>query len=110
MKVTPTSDLTQDEIERVVQEGDRFRETDSLRRELAEMRNQAETLLYTTEQALDGYADLLEAHVVQEVRDDADRLREVLAGNGGLEDIREAYQCLEAAAFRIAESMYGTEE
>lgn len=110
MKVTPTSGLTQDEIERVVQEGDRFRETDSLRRELAEMRNQAETLLYTTEQALDGYADLLEAHVVQEVRDDADRLREVLAGNGGLEDIREAYQCLEAAAFRIAESMYGTEE
>jgi molecular chaperone DnaK len=109
MKVTPTSGLSQDEIDRVVDEGDRFRETDSLRRELAEMRNQAETLLYTTEQALDGYADLLEAHVVQEVRGEAERLREVLEGNGGLEDIREAYQCLEAAAFRIAESMYGTD-
>jgi hypothetical protein len=43
------------------------------------------------------------------VRGEAERLREVLEGNGGLEDIREAYQCLEAAAFRIAESMYGTD-
>src|SRR5207253_2102994 len=53
MKVTPTSGLSHDEVERLVKEGDRFKYADELRKELAELRNQAETLLYTTEQALD---------------------------------------------------------
>jgi len=110
MRVTPTSGLSQQQIDSVVEEGEKFRETDSLRRELAEIRNQGETLLYTTEQALDGYADLLEADIVAGVRLEAERLRSLLDENGGLEEIREAYQGLEAAAFRIAESMYGTEE
>jgi molecular chaperone DnaK len=110
MKVTPTSGLTQEEIARVVQEGDRFRETDSLRKELAEMRNQAETLLYTTEQALEGYADLLDEQVVADVKGQVETLRGLLEFSGGLEEIRSAYQELESAAFRIAESMYGSEE
>ncbi|PKN39843.1 MAG: molecular chaperone DnaK, partial [Deltaproteobacteria bacterium HGW-Deltaproteobacteria-20] len=110
MKVTPTSGLTQDEIARVVEEGDRFRETDSLRKELAEMRNQAETLLYTTEQALEGYADLLDEQVVADVKGQVEALRGLLEFSGGLEEIRSAYQELESAAFRIAESMYGSEE
>ena len=109
IKVTPTSGLSQDEIDRLVQEGDKFRETDSLRKELAEMRNQAETLLYTTEQALDGYADLLDEPVVAEVRGQAETLRGLLKSSGSFEDIRSAYQELESAAFRIAESMYGSE-
>lgn len=107
MRVTPTSGLSQDQISRIVDEADRFRETDSLRRDLAEVRNQAETLLYTTEQALDGYADLLDAAVVESVRADARRLRELLEKGSELNALREAYQDLEAAAFRIAESMYG---
>src|SRR5262249_33024514 len=53
VNVTPTSGLNQAEIERLVAEGERFKETDELRRDLAEMRNQAETLIYTTEQALE---------------------------------------------------------
>jgi molecular chaperone DnaK len=110
MKVTPTSGLTQDEIARVVEEGDRFRETDSLRKELAEMRNQAETLLYTTEQALEGYADLLDEQVVADVKGQVEALRGLLEFSGGVEEIRSAYQELESAAFRIAESMYGSEE
>ena len=110
MKVTPTSGLSQDQIERIVDDGEKFRETDALRRELAEVRNQAETLLYTTEQALDGYEDLLEEEVVAGVRLEAERLRGLLNESGGLEELRDAYQGLEAAAFRIAESMYGAEE
>jgi molecular chaperone DnaK len=109
MKVTPTSGLTQEQIGRVVEESDRFRETDTLRRELAEIRNQAETLLYTTEQALEGYADLLEPGVVSSVRHEAARVRALLEESGNLDEIRDAYQGLEAAAFKIAESMYGSD-
>ena len=107
VKVTPTSGLSPEEIERVVGEGERFRAMDKLRKEIAELRNQAESLLYTTSQALDGYADLLEASAIEEVRERAARLRGALDASSGLDEIRLAYQELESAAFQLADSVYG---
>jgi molecular chaperone DnaK len=108
VKVTPTSGLTTDEVDRLVDEGERFKQTDALRRELAELRNQAETLVYTTTQALEGYGDLLDPALLAEVKADCDALRKMLDGAAGdLDSLRAAYTRLEGAAFRIAESMYG---
>ena len=76
INITPTSGLTSNEIDRLVGEGEKFKETDQLRRDLAELRNQAETLLYTTEQALEGYADLLGPEKVEAVREDVERAQE----------------------------------
>ncbi|MCS6898177.1 MAG: molecular chaperone DnaK [Myxococcales bacterium] len=108
VRVTPTSGLDQETIQRLVAEAARFRETDSLRKELAELRNQAETLLYTTEQALDGYADLVDQDILTAVKKDANRLRKLLDSGADIGSIREAYATLETAAYRIAESMYGS--
>ena len=107
IKVTPTSGLSQEEVDRLVTDGERFKETDALRRDLAELRNQAETLVYTTEQALDGYGDLLDPELLENVRTDCIALRRLLDGGGDLEALRAAYSRLEGAAYRIAESMYG---
>jgi molecular chaperone DnaK len=106
VRVTPTSGLTADEVERLVTDGEKFKQTDALRRDLAELRNQADTLVYTTEQALDGYADLLDPALLDEVRADCNALRRLLEGGGDLDALRAAYAKLEGAAFRIAESMY----
>jgi molecular chaperone DnaK len=110
VKVTPTSGLTADEVDRLVSDGERFKQTDALRRDLAELRNQADTLVYTTEQALEGYGDLLDAQLLTDVRADCAALRRLLEGGGDLDALRAAYTRLEGAAFRIAESMYGGEE
>jgi molecular chaperone DnaK len=107
ISITPTSGLTHNEIERLVSEGEKFRETDELRRDLAELRNQAETLLYTTEQALEGYSDLLDEEKVASVRADVTALKRVLEAGSDLSAIRDAYSRLEAATFEIAEAMYG---
>jgi molecular chaperone DnaK len=110
IKITATSGLSGDEVDRLVHEGERFKETDNLRRELAQLRNQAETLVYTTEQALIGYADLLDPMLLGEVKTDAHNLRMLLDGGGDLNSLRDAYTRLESAAFKIAEAMYGTAE
>ncbi len=110
IKITATSGLSGDEVDRLVREGEKFKETDSLRRELAQLRNQAETLVYTTEQALIGYADLLDPSLLGEVRTDAHNLRMLLDGGGDLNSLRDAYARLESAAFKIAEAMYGNAE
>jgi molecular chaperone DnaK len=106
IRITPASGLGTDVIERLVQESERYKQTDKQRRELAELRNHAETLLYTTEQALEGYVDLLTPEAVQAIRADLVHLRGLLAGND-IAALRDGYQQLESAAFKIAESMYG---
>ncbi len=107
ISITPTSGLTQDEISRLVDEGERFKETDGLRRELAELKNQADTLIYTTQQALEGYADLLAPDKIAGVRADIAALQHSLSAASDLTTIREAYSRLENATFEIAEAMYG---
>ncbi|MGE5787211.1 MAG: Hsp70 family protein, partial [Myxococcales bacterium] len=109
INVTPTSGLTQAEVDKLVSEGDHFKLADQVRRQLAEMRNQAEALVYTTEQALDGYADLLAPEKVVSMRGDVMALRSLLDQNADLETLRNAYTVLEKATFEIAEAMYGTE-
>jgi molecular chaperone DnaK len=110
VSVKPTSGLDQREIDVLIQEGERYKESDELRRELAEIRNQAETLLYTTEQALQGYADLISAEKLEGVRLDAAALRDLLSGGGSLDALRDAYARLETATFELAEAMYATPE
>jgi molecular chaperone DnaK len=107
VKVTSTSGLSQNEVDKLVGEGETFKEQDELRRALAELRNQAETLLYTTDQALEGYADLVEADLLAMTKAQAEALRALLARGTDLAAIREAYQKLESMTFSIAESMYG---
>jgi molecular chaperone DnaK len=110
VSVKPTSGLATSEIERLINEGERHKESDELRRQLAEMRNQAETMLYTTEQALESYADLIDADKLAGVRAEVAYLKELLQGGAPLDTLREAYGRLETATFELAEAMYGSTE
>jgi molecular chaperone DnaK len=109
IKVKPTSGLSQEEVDELVSEADKFKYADELRRELAELRNQAETLLYTTEAALEGYADLVEAKMLGDTSVLARELRSLLETKADVSQIRDAYQKLESMTFSIAEIMYGGE-
>jgi len=106
MTVTPTSGLSMDEVSRLVDEGEAHKVADEQRRELADLRNSAETLLYTTEQAFEGYADLVEEDTLDRAKKCALRLREALTTNASVDEVRQAYQKLEGMTFAIAEALY----
>jgi len=105
VSITPHSGLNNDEVDKLVHDAEKNRDDDAARSELAELRNQSDTLLYTTEQALEGYADLISAELVAEIRRDCELLR-VAVARTDQGAIRAAYSQLEGAAFRISESMY----
>jgi molecular chaperone DnaK len=109
VEVRPTTGLSSDEIQNLIHEGERFKETDKLRRELAELNNQAQTLIYTSEQALEGYADLISQDAADGVRQHVEVLKQTLESGVDLASMRQAYAQLEAATFAIAESMYGSD-
>lgn len=106
MTVKATSGLSQEQVDKLVTDADKFKLADELRKELAELRNQAETLLYTTEQALEGYANLVDGQTLDSTRAQAGVLRSLLEQQSDITSIREAYQGLEALTFAIAEKMY----
>ncbi len=107
VNVTPASGLSQAEVDKLIDAGERYKESDLLRRQLAEVKNQAETLVYTTEEALTAYGEVLDQARVDEIRQDITDLRTMLAGGADLDMLRNAHARLEAAAFEIAEAMYG---
>ena len=107
VRVVASSGLTQGQIEVLIDEAGKHRESDSKRKELAELRNSAEALLYTSERAVQECADLVPEEIISTVAADITQLRELL-DMGDAIAIREALQQLELSAYQIAESMYGS--
>jgi molecular chaperone DnaK len=106
VKVVASSGLTQEEIARIIEQADKFREGDEKRKELAELKNNAEALLYTSERAVEECATLVDAAIIEQVRTDITYLRDLMAGSGDAIALRDALAQLEASAYRIAEAMY----
>jgi molecular chaperone DnaK len=107
VKVVASSGLTQDEITKIIDQAEKFRQSDTKRKELAELRNNAEALLYTSERAAEECAELVDKAIIEQVRADITYLRELIGGAGDAIAIRDALSQLEASAYRIAEAMYG---
>ena len=106
IRVVASSGLTQEQVDKLVDEAATYRDSDEKRKELAELRNSAEALLYTSGRAVEECADLVDKEVIEAVAGDIAHLRDLLDGGDAIA-IREALQQLELSAYRIAESMYG---
>ena len=107
VRVVASSGLSPQQIDDIIAESERYRESDVKRKELAELRNSAEALLYTSQKAVEEYADLVPPAVLDEVRGDVESLRGLLTG-GDAVAIRDALQRLELSAYKIADAMYGS--
>jgi len=106
VRVVASSGLTQDQVDKLVEDAEAYRESDEKRKELAELRNSAEALLYTSERAVEECAELVPEDIIQTVAADIDQLKTLLEGGDAIA-IREALHQLELSAYQIAESMYG---
>jgi molecular chaperone DnaK len=107
VRVVASSGLSSDEVDRLVADAERFKDADKRRRDLAELKNSADALLYTSERAATECVDLVPASVVAQVTEDIIVLKELLENSQDVPAIREALQKLEVSAYKIAESMYG---
>jgi molecular chaperone DnaK len=105
IKIIASSGLTEDEIERMVEEAESAKGDDEKKKRLADLKNQAEGLLYTTERSLEEYESMLSEDDVQDIREDLDALRGVYEGSDE-DKLKAAMQRLEGSAHRIAEAMY----
>ncbi len=105
VRVRPSSGLSENEIERLVGEADSHRKADAGRKELVEIKNKAEGLIYTTERSLVEFESYLTDEEVATIRSDLASCRDVL-DDDKFEEIQSAMLELEKSSYRIAEVMY----
>jgi molecular chaperone DnaK len=105
IKITASSGLAEEEIQRMIKESEIHAEEDRRKRQLAEARNNADNLIYQTEKNLKEYADKIEASDRQAIEQAVSKLRQVMDGTD-LEAIRRASEELQTASHRLAEAMY----
>ncbi len=106
MTVQPTSGLTEKQLEELAAEADQKKSEDAARRELADLRNRAETLLYTCERSLEAFGDKLSITDRADIENDVAALRRVLdAPQVDSLGIRDALASLETSSHQIYEAM-----
>jgi len=105
IKITGTSTLSKEEVERMVREAERYAEEDRRKREQAELRNRADSVAYQTERMLREVGDKVSAEERQRVEAALRELREAL-GTDDLERIRRATDAVQQASYKLAEEMY----
>lgn len=105
VKIIASSGLTEDEIDRMVDEAEASKQKDADKKRLADLKNMADGLVYTTEKSLEEYASMLTARDISEIREDLESLRSVYDSED-VERIQAAIQRLEGSSHRIAEAMY----
>ncbi|SFD16816.1 molecular chaperone DnaK [Streptomyces aidingensis] len=105
MTVTGGSALPKDDIERMMREAEQYAEEDHRRREAAETRNQAEQLVYTTENFLKENAEKVPAEIKTEVEAAVSELKETMKGEDTAA-IREASEKVAATSQKLGQAMY----
>ena len=105
VKITASTNLANDEVERLVQEAKAHEEDDKRQRELAEARNTADNLVYVTEKTLRDLGDKVPANDRGRVEELVEELHQV-KDTGDLSRIRTVTEQLQQATNALAQQMY----
>src|SRR5262249_22664372 len=105
VKVMPTTGLSEHDIERLVAESVEMADMDHARRQLADARNRAESLLYSSERALAEFGHMLEPSEAELIAADLAECRQA-AETGTIAEVEDAIRRLEVSAQRIGETIY----
>ncbi|HET6781655.1 MAG TPA: molecular chaperone DnaK [bacterium] len=105
IKITGTSTLSKDEVEKMVKESERFAEEDKRKRDAAEARNRGDSMVYQTERMLKEAGDKVSSDERQSLETKLTALKEAL-GSDDVERINAAINELQQASYKLAEAMY----
>ncbi|HIE03314.1 MAG TPA: molecular chaperone DnaK [Candidatus Latescibacteria bacterium] len=107
IRIEASSGLTQEEIERMMREAREHEAEDRRRRELVEVRNRADQLIYETEKNLREMGARLNPDVKSRVEAAVGRLKEAVKGTD-INEIKSATEALTQAWHEAAAQMYRT--
>jgi molecular chaperone DnaK len=105
IKITASSGLSEEEIERLIKDAELHAEEDKNKRELVDARNAADSLIYSTEKSLKEAGEKLDAGSKGEIENAIDKLKKAMDGEDTSE-IKRLSEELTQISHKIAEALY----
>ena len=105
IKITASSGLSEEEINKMQQDAEAHADEDKKRKELVEARNQADSMIYATEKSLTELGDKVDAETKTNVEKEIESLKKTMEGEDA-EAIKAGLESLTQASHKLAEMMY----
>ncbi len=105
IRITASSGLTPEEIDRMTEDAELNAEEDKQRKELVETRNSADALVHATEKSLKDLGDKVDAETKSNVETEIENVKVVKDGDD-VDVIKSAVEALTQASHKLAEIMY----
>ena len=103
--ITSSTNLTEEEIEKMRKEAEENKEADEKRKEEAEVKNEAEQMVFQTEKAIKDLGDKADKKEVEEAEDLIKDLKKALEG-GDIDEIKKEKEKLQEKAMALATKVY----
>ncbi|MGN0526828.1 MAG: molecular chaperone DnaK [Acutalibacteraceae bacterium] len=105
ISITSSSNMSKDDIEKAVQEAERFAEEDKKRKEEVDLRNGADQMVFQTEKLLSENGDKFDEADKADINAKIDDLKEALKGTD-IEAIKTKQEALQTKFYEISEKLY----
>jgi len=106
IRITASSGLTEEEIKRMIREAEAHAEEDRRKRQLAEVRNEADTLIYSVEKSLRDFGDKVTEAEKKAIEEALEKCKKVKDTSNDINEIKRAIEELTRASYKIAEHIY----
>ena len=103
--ITASTNLSDDEIDKMVKEAEKNREADEKRKEEADTRNDAEQMIFATEKAIKDLGDKVDSKDKEKAEKQIKELREALDGDD-LDAIKSKQEALNETTMSLASKVY----
>ncbi len=105
IRIESSSGLSEEEIDKMVKDAEVHAEEDKKERERIEARNEADSLIYSTEKSLKDYGDKISDEDRSSIESSLEELKNVLE-EGDAETIRNKSEAVKQASHKLAEEVY----
>ncbi|PIU50715.1 molecular chaperone DnaK [Candidatus Desantisbacteria bacterium CG07_land_8_20_14_0_80_39_15] len=105
IRITAPTKLNKEEIDKMVKQSEQFSAEDAKRREEVEIRNQADTLVYTAEKSLKEHGDKVNKDERAKIETAINEAKESLKGKD-VDKIKKAMENLSNASYKLSEVIY----
>jgi len=105
IKITASSGLSEEEIDKLVKDAELHAEEDKKKRELIDARNMADSMIYSTEKSVKEVGDKLDEATKGNIEQAIEKLKKTLEGDD-TEEIKRLTEELTQASHKLAEAMY----
>ena len=109
IQIQASGGLSEEEIEKMVKDAEANKEEDKKKRESVDTRNQADTLIHSTEKNLKEHGSKITDAEKKAIEDSSSNLKEALKGTDN-EDIKKKTEALVQASMKLGEAIYKAQE